>query len=57
MMQKKHQTPLIAKLIRQCIQLKKNNHFLVNYPDSRKAFKLQCELQNRMSGYRELYEK
>ncbi|GFX61272.1 MULE domain-containing protein [Trichonephila clavipes] len=33
------------------------NHFLINDPNSERVSKLQRELQNCMSGYRELYKK
>ncbi|GFV89604.1 hypothetical protein TNCV_1575771 [Trichonephila clavipes] len=51
-------TPLTGKLI-QGLQLcsKLENHFLINDPNSERASKLQRELQNCMSGYRELYTK
>ncbi|GFV05345.1 tigger transposable element-derived protein 1 [Trichonephila clavipes] len=51
-------TPLTGKLI-QGLQLcsKLENHFLSNDPNSERASKLQRELQNCMSGYRELYKK
>ncbi|GFT66419.1 tigger transposable element-derived protein 1 [Trichonephila clavipes] len=51
-------TPLTGKLI-QDLQLcsKLENHFLINDPNSERASKLQRELQNCMSGYRELYKK
>ncbi|GFY24731.1 tigger transposable element-derived protein 2 [Trichonephila clavipes] len=51
-------TPLTGKLI-QGLQLcsKLENHFLINAPNSERASKLQRELQNCMSGYRELYKK
>ncbi|GFV99031.1 tigger transposable element-derived protein 1 [Trichonephila clavipes] len=51
-------TPLTGKLI-QGLQLcsKLENHFLINDPNSERASKLQRELQNCMSGYRELYKK
>ncbi|GFV59027.1 tigger transposable element-derived protein 1 [Trichonephila clavipes] len=52
-------TPLTRKLIQEGLQLcsKLENHFLINDPNSERAFKLQRELQNCMSGYRELYKK
>ncbi|GFW40375.1 transposon Ty3-I Gag-Pol polyprotein [Trichonephila clavipes] len=51
-------TPLTRKLI-QGLQLcsKLENHFLINDPNSERASKFQRELQNCMSGYRELYKK
>ncbi|GFT51942.1 tigger transposable element-derived protein 1 [Trichonephila clavipes] len=51
-------TPLTGKLI-QDLQLcsKLENHFLINEPNSERASKLQRELQNCISGYRELYKK
>ncbi|GFV43928.1 uncharacterized protein TNCV_1669431 [Trichonephila clavipes] len=51
-------TPLTGKLI-QGLQLcsKLENHFLINDPNSERASKLKRELQNCMSGYRELYKK
>ncbi|GFY18748.1 tigger transposable element-derived protein 1 [Trichonephila clavipes] len=51
--------PLTGKLIQEGLQLcsKLENHFLINDPNSERASKLQCELQNCMSGYRELYKK
>ncbi|GFW30827.1 tigger transposable element-derived protein 1 [Trichonephila clavipes] len=44
-------TPLTGKLIQECLQLcsKLENHFLINAPNSERASKLQCELQNCMS--------
>ncbi|GFY05170.1 hypothetical protein TNCV_3270421 [Trichonephila clavipes] len=50
---------LTGKLIQEGLQLcsKLENHFLINVPNSERAFKLQRELQNCMSGYRELYKK
>ncbi|GFW78062.1 hypothetical protein TNCV_135321 [Trichonephila clavipes] len=36
---------------------KLENHFLINDPNSERASKLQRELQNCMSGYRELHKK
>ncbi|XP_023209677.1 tigger transposable element-derived protein 1-like [Centruroides sculpturatus] len=55
----KKQTPLTAKLIGQKLELcsKLENHFLINDPNSERAFKLQQELQNCMSEYRELHKK
>ncbi|GFU60237.1 hypothetical protein TNCV_4249381 [Trichonephila clavipes] len=52
-------TPLTGKLIQEGLQLssKLENHFLINNPNSERASKLQRELQNCMSGYRELYKK
>ncbi|GFU84643.1 tigger transposable element-derived protein 1 [Trichonephila clavipes] len=52
-------TPLTGKLIQESLQLsnKLDNHFLINDPNSERASKLQRELQNCMSGYRELYKK
>ncbi|GFV08471.1 tigger transposable element-derived protein 1 [Trichonephila clavipes] len=52
-------TPLIGKLIQVGLQLcsKLENRFLINDPNSERASKLQRELQNCMSGYRELYKK
>ncbi|GFT92819.1 tigger transposable element-derived protein 1 [Trichonephila clavipes] len=52
-------TPLTGKLIQEGRQLcsKLENHFLINAPNSERASKLQRELQNCMSGYRELYKK
>ncbi|GFX44765.1 tigger transposable element-derived protein 1 [Trichonephila clavipes] len=52
-------TPLTGKLIQKGLQLcsKLENHFLINAPNSERASKLQRELQNCMSGYRELYKK
>ncbi|GFW61383.1 tigger transposable element-derived protein 1 [Trichonephila clavipes] len=52
-------TPLTGKLIQEDLQLcsKVENHFLINAPNSKRASKLQRELQNCMSGYRELYKK
>ncbi|GFX14267.1 tyrosine-protein kinase transmembrane receptor Ror2 [Trichonephila clavipes] len=52
-------TPLTGKLIQGSLQLcsKLENHFLINDPNSEGASKLQRELQNCMSGYRELYKK
>ncbi|GFW82269.1 hypothetical protein TNCV_3817501 [Trichonephila clavipes] len=52
-------TPLTRKLIQEGLQLcsKLENHFLINDPISERAYKLQRELQNCMSGYRELYKK
>ncbi|GFV33817.1 tigger transposable element-derived protein 1 [Trichonephila clavipes] len=52
-------TPLTGKLIQEDLQLcsKLENHFLINDPNSERASKLQRELQNCMSGYRELYKK
>ncbi|GFS74099.1 tigger transposable element-derived protein 1 [Trichonephila clavipes] len=52
-------TPLPGKLIQEGLQLcsKLENHFLINDPNSERASKLQRELQNCMSGYRELYKK
>ncbi|GFT28041.1 tigger transposable element-derived protein 1 [Trichonephila clavipes] len=52
-------TPLTGKLIQEGLQLcsKLENHFLINAPNSERASKLQRELQNCMSGYRELYKK
>ncbi|GFU98643.1 tigger transposable element-derived protein 1 [Trichonephila clavipes] len=52
-------TPLTGKLILEGLQLrsKLENHFLINDPNSERASKLQRELQNCMSGYRELYKK
>ncbi|GFT85961.1 tigger transposable element-derived protein 1 [Trichonephila clavipes] len=52
-------TPLTGKLIQEVLQLcsKLENHFLINDPNSERASKLQRELQNCMSGYRELYKK
>ncbi|GFT88713.1 hypothetical protein TNCV_905691 [Trichonephila clavipes] len=49
-------TPLTGKLIQEGLQLcsKLENH---NDPNSERASKLQRELQNCMSGYRELYKK
>ncbi|GFW61057.1 tigger transposable element-derived protein 1 [Trichonephila clavipes] len=49
-------TPLTGKLIQEDLQLcsKLENHFLINDPNSERASKLQRELQNCMSGYREL---
>ncbi|GFV42594.1 hypothetical protein TNCV_1315991 [Trichonephila clavipes] len=50
---------LTGKLIQEGLQLCSNleNHFLINDPNSERASKLQRELQNCMSGYRELYKK
>ncbi|GFW10421.1 tigger transposable element-derived protein 1 [Trichonephila clavipes] len=52
-------TPLTGKLIQEGLQLcsKLENHFLINDPNSERASKLQRELQNCMSGYRELHKK
>ncbi|GFU21367.1 tigger transposable element-derived protein 1 [Trichonephila clavipes] len=52
-------TPLTGKLIQEGLQLcsKLENHFLITDPNSERASKLQRELQNCMSGYRELYKK
>ncbi|GFU59244.1 tigger transposable element-derived protein 1 [Trichonephila clavipes] len=52
-------TPFTGKLIQEGFQLfsKLENHFLINAPNSERASKLQRELQNCMSGYRELYKK
>ncbi|GFX81061.1 tigger transposable element-derived protein 1 [Trichonephila clavipes] len=52
-------TILTGKLIQEGLQLcsKLENHFLINAPNSERASKLQRELQNCMSGYRELYKK
>ncbi|GFX58736.1 tigger transposable element-derived protein 1 [Trichonephila clavipes] len=52
-------TPLAGKLIQEGIQLcsKLENHFFINDPNSERASKLQCELQNCMSGYRERCKK
>ncbi|GFW74879.1 hypothetical protein TNCV_2677491 [Trichonephila clavipes] len=52
-------TPLTRKLIQEGLQLcsKLENHFLINDPNSERASKSQRELQNCMSGYRELYKK
>ncbi|GFV14425.1 tigger transposable element-derived protein 1 [Trichonephila clavipes] len=52
-------TPLTGKLIQEGLQLcsKLENHFLSNDPNSEQASKLKRELQNCMSGYRELYKK
>ncbi|GFV56809.1 tigger transposable element-derived protein 1 [Trichonephila clavipes] len=52
-------TPLTGKLIQEGLQLcsKLENHFLINDPNSERASKFQRELQNCMSGYRELYKK
>ncbi|GFV95925.1 uncharacterized protein TNCV_452651 [Trichonephila clavipes] len=52
-------TPLTGKLIQEGLLLcsKLENHFLINDPNSERASKLQRELQNCMSGYRELYKK
>ncbi|GFV70933.1 tigger transposable element-derived protein 1 [Trichonephila clavipes] len=52
-------TPLTGKLIQEGLQLcsKLENHFLINDPNSERVSKLQRELQNCMSGYRELYKK
>ncbi|GFV51123.1 uncharacterized protein TNCV_4744001 [Trichonephila clavipes] len=52
-------TPLTGKLIQEVLQLcsKLQNSFLINHPNSERASKLQRELQNCMSGYRELYKK
>ncbi|GFU04601.1 tigger transposable element-derived protein 1 [Trichonephila clavipes] len=52
-------TPLTGKLIQEGLQLcsKLENHFLLNDPNSERTSKLQRELQNCMSGYRELYKK
>ncbi|GFX91596.1 tigger transposable element-derived protein 1 [Trichonephila clavipes] len=52
-------TPLTGKLIQEGLQLcsKLENHFLINAPNSERASKLQRELQNCMSEYRELYKK
>ncbi|GFU83725.1 tigger transposable element-derived protein 1 [Trichonephila clavipes] len=52
-------TPLTGKLIQEGLQLcsKLENHFLSNDPNSERASKLQRELQNCMSRYRELYKK
>ncbi|GFW76845.1 hypothetical protein TNCV_59431 [Trichonephila clavipes] len=49
-------TPLTGKLIQEDLQFcsKLENHFLINDPNSERAYKLQRELQNSMSGYREL---
>ncbi|GFU78965.1 tigger transposable element-derived protein 1 [Trichonephila clavipes] len=51
--------PLAGKLIQEGLQLcsKLENHFLINDPNSERASKLQRELQNCMSGYRELFKK
>ncbi|GFU55734.1 tigger transposable element-derived protein 1 [Trichonephila clavipes] len=51
-------TPLTGKLIQEGFQLcsKLENHFLINDSNSERASKLQRELQNCMSGYRELYK-
>ncbi|GFX72966.1 tigger transposable element-derived protein 1 [Trichonephila clavipes] len=52
-------TLLTGKLIQEGLQLcsKFENHFLINDPNSERASNLQRELQNCMSGYRELYKK
>ncbi|GFU19078.1 tigger transposable element-derived protein 1 [Trichonephila clavipes] len=52
-------TPPTGKLIQEGLQLcsKLENHFLISDPNSERAFKLQHELQNCMSGYRKLYKK
>ncbi|GFW82649.1 tigger transposable element-derived protein 1 [Trichonephila clavipes] len=52
-------TPPTGKLIQEDLQLcsKLENHFLINDSNSERASKLQRELQNCMSGYRELYKK
>ncbi|GFV74426.1 tigger transposable element-derived protein 1 [Trichonephila clavipes] len=52
-------TPLTGELIQEGLQLcsKLEYHFLINAPNSERASKLQRELQNCMSGYRELYKK
>ncbi|GFW38508.1 tigger transposable element-derived protein 1 [Trichonephila clavipes] len=44
-------TPLTGKLIQEGLQLcsKLENHFLINDPNSGRASKLECELQNCMS--------
>ncbi|GFY25486.1 tigger transposable element-derived protein 1 [Trichonephila clavipes] len=57
--EKEKSTPLTGKLIQEGLQLcsKLENHFLINDPNSERASKLQRELQNCMSGYRELYKK
>ncbi|GFY28059.1 tigger transposable element-derived protein 1 [Trichonephila clavipes] len=54
--EEKKSTPLTGKLIQEGLQLcsKLENH---NDPNSERASKLQRELQNCMSGYRELYKK
>ncbi|GFW65928.1 tigger transposable element-derived protein 1 [Trichonephila clavipes] len=51
--------PLTGKSIQEGLQLcsKLENHFLINDPNFERAPKLQRELQNCMSGYRELYKK
>ncbi|GFW05031.1 hypothetical protein TNCV_598251 [Trichonephila clavipes] len=52
-------TPLTGKLIQEGLQhcSKLENNFLISEPNSERASKLQRELQNCMSGYRELYKK
>ncbi|GFX42882.1 tigger transposable element-derived protein 1 [Trichonephila clavipes] len=52
-------TLLTGKLIQEGLQLcsKLENHFLINDPNSERVSKLQRELQNCMSGCRELYKK
>ncbi|GFU94261.1 hypothetical protein TNCV_2491131 [Trichonephila clavipes] len=52
-------TPLTGKLIQEGLQhcSKLENHFLIKDPNSERASKLQRELQNCMSTYRELYKK
>ncbi|GFW79865.1 uncharacterized protein TNCV_3898661 [Trichonephila clavipes] len=52
-------TPLTGKLIQEDLQLcsKLENHFHINDLNSERASKLQRELQNCLSGYRELYKK
>ncbi|GFV44027.1 uncharacterized protein TNCV_3571481 [Trichonephila clavipes] len=55
--EEKKSTPLTGKLIQVGLQVcsKLENHFLINDPNSERASKSQHELQNCMSGYRELH--
>ncbi|GFW63444.1 tigger transposable element-derived protein 1 [Trichonephila clavipes] len=52
-------TPLTGIIIQEGLQLcsKLENHFIINDPNSERASEFQRELQNCMSGYRELYKK
>ncbi|GFS88354.1 transposable element Tcb2 transposase [Trichonephila clavipes] len=57
--EEENQLPSLEKLIQEDLQLcsKLENPFLINDPNSERAYKLQRELQNSPSGYRELYKK
>lgn len=49
--------PFTANVIREGLQRGRENHFLINDPNSERAFQFQCELKDCVLEYRELCEK